>query len=57
MTQTIINELSTYNKWKNIEYDFSGHSNNCTLNVQVENLVIDYKVKLNFNYQIMLLSD
>ena len=23
------------NKWKNIEYDFSGHSNNCTLNVQV----------------------
>ena len=57
MTQTIINELSTYNKWKNIEYDFSGHSNNCTLNVQVENLVIDYKVKSNFNYQVMLLLD
>ena len=49
MDERIINELSTYNKWKNIEYDFSGHSNNCTLNVQVDNLVIDYEIKLNFN--------
>ena len=49
MNERIINEIITYSKWKNIEYDFSGHSNNCTLNVQVENLVIDYKVKLKFN--------
>ena len=37
------------NKWKNIQYDFSGHSNNCTWNVQVHNIVIDYEIKLNCN--------
>ena len=41
MIETIIKELETYSKWKNIEYDFSGHSNNCTLNVLVNNIVID----------------
>ena len=45
MKGKIIDELLTYNKWKNIEYDFSGHSNNSTLNVQVDNLVIYYQVK------------
>ena len=44
MTQTIINELSTYNKWKNVEHDFSGHSN-CTLNVFVTSVVIDCEIK------------
>ena len=28
-------------KWKNIEYDFSGHLNNCTLNVHIYYLVIN----------------
>ena len=49
MTQTIINELITYNKWKNIEYDFSGHSNNCTLNIHVDNVVMYNEVKLYIN--------
>ena len=49
MLKTILDEFSKYKKWKNIEYDFSGHSNNCTLNVHVSNVVIYYKVKLHFN--------
>ena len=49
MKGKIIDEFLTYNKWKNIEYDFSGHSNNCTLNVRVSNVVNYYNVKLNFN--------
>ena len=28
------------NKWKNIQYDFNGNFNNCTLNVNIENPVI-----------------
>ena len=35
MSEKIINELITYNKWKNIEYDFNSKSNNCSLNVNV----------------------
>ena len=49
MKGKIIDELLIYNKWKNIEYDFSGHSNNCTLNVQVYNVVIYYEINSNFN--------
>ena len=49
MKGKIIDELLTYNKWKNIEYDFSGHSNNSTWNVQVFNMVIHYEIQLNFN--------
>ena len=30
------------NKWKNIQYDFSGHFNNCTLNVYIANPVINF---------------
>ena len=48
MTQKIINELSIHHKWKNIEYDFSGHSNNCTLNVFILCVVIDYEVKFDY---------
>ena len=40
MKGNITNELLTYNKWKNIEYDFNGHSNNCILNIHVDNVVI-----------------
>ena len=45
MKGKIIDELLIYNKWKNIEYDFSDHSNNCTLNVRVINVVIYYEIK------------
>ena len=45
MNERIINEIITYNKWKNIEYDFSGHSKNCTLNVQAYSVVIYYEMK------------
>ena len=31
--------LSYNNKWKNIVYDFSGQSNNCTLNVNAGHTV------------------
>ena len=57
MKGKIIDELLIYNKWKNIQYDFSDHSNNCTLNVLVNNVVIYYEIKLNFNKLIMLLSE
>lgn len=31
------------NNWENIEYDLNGHSNNCTLNVNIANPVIDHE--------------
>ena len=39
------------NKWRNIEYNFNDHSNNCTLNVYVANPVIncDLIIELNLN--------
>ena len=49
MKGKIIDELLIYNKWKNIEYDFSGHSNNCTLNIHVDNVVMYNEVKLYIN--------
>ena len=30
------------NKWRNIQYDFNGNSSNCTLNVNIENPVMNY---------------
>ena len=47
MIGIITDEFLKYNKWKNIEYDFNGHSNNCTWNIQVYKMVIDYEIKLN----------
>ena len=43
------------NKWKNIVYDFNGHSNNCTLNVFIENPVVNFI--LSYIKLIMLISD
>ena len=37
------------NKWKNIEYNFNNHSNNCTLNVYIENPVINCDFIIEFN--------
>ena len=41
MSESISQFIPDNNKWKNIEYDFSGHSNNCTLNVHIYYLVIN----------------
>ena len=41
MGESIIQFILANVKWKNIEYDFSDHSNNCTLNVNIRYLVIN----------------
>ena len=33
MSESIGHLMLANNKWKNIQYDLSGHSNNCTLNI------------------------
>lgn len=43
MSEKLIGQLILVNnKWKNTEYDFNGHSNNCSLNVNIGNPVIDH---------------
>ena len=37
---SIVKFILSNNKWQNIEYDFSGKANNCTLNVFVQDAVI-----------------
>ena len=37
---SIVKFIFSNNKWQNIEYDFSGKANNCTLNVFAEDAVI-----------------
>ena len=39
MSESIKEFIFSNNKWKNIEYDFSGHSNNCTLNIYIGYMV------------------
>ena len=39
MSESIREFMLTSNKWKNIEYDFSSHSNNCTLNIDIGYIV------------------
>ena len=51
MSVKLIDQLILANsKWKNIEYDFSGHSKNCTLNDHIYYLVINnYFMLISFN--------
>ena len=44
MSESIREFILANNKWKNIEYDFSGHSNNCTLDVKIGNPVINQMI-------------
>ena len=42
MSEKSVSEfISTYNKWKNIQYDFNVNNSNCSLNVNVGNTVKD----------------
>lgn len=48
--------ISTYNKWKNIQYDFNANnsSNNCSLNVNVGNAVKENNHIINYFIIIIL---
>ena len=37
---SIVKFIFSNNKWQNIEYDFSGKANNCTLDINAKNPVI-----------------
>ena len=37
--KSIVQFILANSKWKNIECDFSGHSNNCSLNINIANPV------------------